>query len=157
MLFSLLLYLLFPPIFFHSNSFFSSSFPSFLSLLSHSFSCPPLPPPAYLSLFFLPSPLHLIIFIAPPQPTLFNKKHQTSTITFTCNLHVPICSIHIVKRPGAILHPGTLVATLEIDDPDRIKQAKKSTTKFPQKTGHGVRGDKINQVRNRSILPFHIM
>ena len=64
------------------------------------------------------------------------------------------CSIHIVKRPGAILHPGTLVATLELDDPSRIKQAKKATAKLPQKSGPTSRGDKINQVC-LCIPPFY--
>ena len=83
-------------------------------------------PPSFISSFILP-----IVY---------------SHCQYTLSLLPPSCSIHFVKRPGAILHPGTLVATLEIDDPNRIKQAKKCTTKLPQKTGHGARGDKINQV-----------
>ena len=60
-------------------------------------------------------------------------------------IYFPV-SIHFVKRPGAILHPGTLVATLAIDDPSRIKQAKKATAKLPQQRSQSARGDKINQV-----------
>lgn len=33
-----------------------------------------------------------------------------------------ISRIHYVKRPGAILEPASVLATLELDDPNRVKK-----------------------------------
>ena len=67
---------------------------------------------------------------------------HTHTLTLTPHAH----SIHHVRRPGAILHPGTLVATLDLDDPSRVREAKKSTDVLPQMKEQSGRGDKVHQV-----------
>lgn len=58
------------------------------------------------------------------------------------------CSLHHVKRPGAILHPGTLVARLDLDDPTRVKQAARHQGTFSENRGHAlkIQGDKVHQV-----------
>ncbi|XP_064397695.1 acetyl-CoA carboxylase-like isoform X2 [Halichondria panicea] len=59
-------------------------------------------------------------------------------------------TIHHVRRPGAILHPGTLVATLDLDDSSQIQAAQRSTDTLPQhKTASGC-GDKVHQVYQSS-------
>ena len=58
-------------------------------------------------------------------------------------------SLHQLKRPGAILHPGTIVARVELDDESSVKQAVPFTgtlpTSSPEQKSHG---EKVNQVRN---------
>lgn len=56
------------------------------------------------------------------------------------------CSIHHIRRPGAILHPGTLVATLELDDSSQVQAAKKSTDTLPQHKITTGCGEKVHQV-----------
>ena len=36
-----------------------------------------------------------------------------------------------MKRPGAILHPGMLVARIDLDDPTHVQQAEKFTGPLP--------------------------
>ena len=80
-----------------------------------------------------------------PTPT------PTHTHTHTLSLsHTHTHSLHHVKRPGAILHPGTLVARLDLDDPSKVQQAKKFTGPLPPNSGQKIRGDKISQVRRHS-------
>ena len=40
-------------------------------------------------------------------------------------------SLHYVKRPGAILHPGMLVARIDLDDPSHVRQAEKFLGPLP--------------------------
>ena len=56
-------------------------------------------------------------------------------------------SIHHVRRPGAILHPGTLVATLDLDDPSQVQAAKRYTDTLPQLNKTSGCGEKVHQVR----------
>ena len=46
-------------------------------------------------------------------------------------LSVFCCSLHHVKRPGAILHPGMLVARIDLDDPSHVQQAEKFQGPLP--------------------------
>jgi biotin carboxylase len=39
--------------------------------------------------------------------------------------------LHYVKRPGAILHPGMLVARIDLDDPSHVRQAEKFLGPLP--------------------------
>ena len=41
-------------------------------------------------------------------------------------------SVHYVKRPGAVLDGGSVVANLDLDDPSRVQQAQSFTGKLPQ-------------------------
>ena len=43
-----------------------------------------------------------------------------------------ISSIHHVRQPGAILHPGTLVSRLELDDSSCVRHAKAFTGPLPK-------------------------
>ena len=40
-------------------------------------------------------------------------------------------SLHHVKRPGAILHPGMLVARIDLDDPSQVQLAEKFQGPLP--------------------------
>ena len=55
--------------------------------------------------------------------------------------------LHYTRQPGAILHPGTQVARLELDDPSSIKQANKFCGTLPtMSSDQNTHGTKINQV-----------
>ncbi|GFR07112.1 acetyl-CoA carboxylase [Trichonephila clavata] len=54
--------------------------------------------------------------------------------------------IHFVKRPGAVLEAGTVLARLELDDPSQMKQAQLFTGVFPNDNFSSWHGDKLNQV-----------
>ncbi len=66
---------------------------------------------------------------------------------------LPPHSLHHVKRPGAILHPGTVVANIDLDDPSKVQTAEKFTgpLPLPRNRGHKHRGDKIHQVGHGSV------
>ncbi|XP_033740192.1 acetyl-CoA carboxylase-like isoform X1 [Pecten maximus] len=55
--------------------------------------------------------------------------------------------IHYVKRPGAVLDAGTIVARLDLDDPSKVQQAKLYTGTLPD-THHPshTHGERIHQV-----------
>lgn len=54
--------------------------------------------------------------------------------------------VHYVKRPGAVLNPGTLMAKLQIDDPSQKKQAVPFTGRFPLNSdSHSHHADKLPQ------------
>ena len=57
-----------------------------------------------------------------------------------------ISSLHHVKRVGAILHAGTVVANLDLDDPSKVKKARKVSQPLPQYRTQTGRGDKVHQV-----------
>ncbi|XP_035212091.1 acetyl-CoA carboxylase-like isoform X1 [Stegodyphus dumicola] len=54
--------------------------------------------------------------------------------------------IHFVKRPGAVLEAGTILARLELDDPSQMKRAQLFTGVFPNDDFPSWHGDKLNQV-----------
>ncbi len=41
------------------------------------------------------------------------------------------CSVHYVKRPGAVLEAGAIVARLELDDPTRVKMVSRAAAFNP--------------------------
>ena len=68
---------------------------------------------------------------------------------------VSLGSIHLEKRPGAILHPGMRVATLDLDDPASIRQAVPYTGTFSQLTTRSKGSkDKLNHV-SIPVRSFH--
>ncbi|KAF8785887.1 Acetyl-CoA carboxylase like protein [Argiope bruennichi] len=54
--------------------------------------------------------------------------------------------IHFVKRPGAVLEAGTILARLELDDPSQMKKAQLFTGVFPNDDFSSWHGDKLNQI-----------
>ena len=80
--------------------------------------------------------------IYPPFPLPSSLPPFLSHLPHKHTLH----SLHHVKRPGAILHPGTLIARLDLDDPSKVHQSKKFTGPLPPNSGQMTRGDKIHQV-----------
>ncbi|XP_078663986.1 acetyl-CoA carboxylase-like isoform X7 [Branchiostoma floridae x Branchiostoma belcheri] len=54
--------------------------------------------------------------------------------------------VHFVKRAGAILSPGSVVANLALDDPSRVQQAQVYTTGFPTHHSVDLKGEKINLI-----------
>ena len=58
--------------------------------------------------------------------------------------------LHHVKRVGAILHAGTVVAHLDLDDPSKVKRAQRTTQTLPQHTNQTGRGDKVHQVSTQN-------
>uniref|UniRef100_H3BFJ1 acetyl-CoA carboxylase n=1 Tax=Latimeria chalumnae TaxID=7897 RepID=H3BFJ1_LATCH len=54
--------------------------------------------------------------------------------------------IHYVKRPGAVLDPGCVIAKLQLDDPSRVRQAELYTGPLPQIQSTALRGEKLHRV-----------
>ncbi|TFK12951.1 serine palmitoyltransferase 2 [Platysternon megacephalum] len=54
--------------------------------------------------------------------------------------------IHYVKRPGAVLDPGCVIAKLQLDDPSRVQQADLHTGPLPQIHSTALRGEKLHRV-----------
>ncbi|XP_069082673.1 acetyl-CoA carboxylase 1 isoform X3 [Pleurodeles waltl] len=54
--------------------------------------------------------------------------------------------IHYVKRAGAVLEPGCVIAKLQLDDPSRVQQAKLHTGILPQIQSTALRGEKLHRV-----------
>ncbi|KAL8199182.1 UNVERIFIED_CONTAM: hypothetical protein K2H54_036314 [Gekko kuhli] len=54
--------------------------------------------------------------------------------------------IHYVKRPGAALDPGCVIAKLQLDDPSRVQQAELHTGMLPQIQSTALRGEKLHRV-----------
>ncbi|XP_034608228.1 acetyl-CoA carboxylase 1 isoform X2 [Trachemys scripta elegans] len=54
--------------------------------------------------------------------------------------------IHYVKRPGAALDPGCVIAKLQLDDPSRVQQADLHTGTLPQIHSTALRGEKLHRV-----------
>ncbi|GIY74923.1 acetyl-CoA carboxylase [Caerostris extrusa] len=54
--------------------------------------------------------------------------------------------IHFVKRPGAVLEAGTILARLELDDPSQMKRAQLFTGVFPNDNFSIWHGGKLNQI-----------
>jgi len=52
-------------------------------------------------------------------PTHTLHTHHTHTHTHT-HTHAHTQSLHHVKCPGGILHPGALVARLDLDEPSKV-------------------------------------
>ncbi|XP_078535903.1 acetyl-CoA carboxylase 1 isoform X1 [Lissotriton helveticus] len=54
--------------------------------------------------------------------------------------------IHYVKRAGAVLEPGCVIAKLQLDDPSRVQQAKLHTGTLPLIQSTALRGEKLHRV-----------
>ncbi|XP_075760888.1 acetyl-CoA carboxylase 1 isoform X8 [Pelodiscus sinensis] len=54
--------------------------------------------------------------------------------------------IHYVKRPGAVLDPGCVIAKLQLDDPSRVQQADLHTGALPPIHSTALRGEKLHRV-----------
>nr|XP_056721572.1 acetyl-CoA carboxylase 1 isoform X2 [Euleptes europaea] len=54
--------------------------------------------------------------------------------------------IHYVKRPGAALDPGCVIAKLQLDDPSRVQQAELNTGTLPKIQSTALRGEKLHRV-----------
>ena len=55
-------------------------------------------------------------------------------------------SVTYVKRSGATLEPGSIVARLTLDDPSRVRNAELYSGKLPQASEESSNGGKLNQV-----------
>lgn len=55
-------------------------------------------------------------------------------------------SVHYVKRPGAVLDGGSVVANLDLDDPSRVQQAQSFTGTLPQPQAPPTHGEKLHQL-----------
>ncbi|XP_060601349.1 acetyl-CoA carboxylase-like isoform X2 [Ruditapes philippinarum] len=59
--------------------------------------------------------------------------------------------VHYLKRPGAVLDSGTIVANLVLDDPTRVVQAKPCTNKLPSSENPPAHGMKLHQIYKRNL------
>ncbi|XP_042276457.1 acetyl-CoA carboxylase isoform X2 [Thunnus maccoyii] len=54
--------------------------------------------------------------------------------------------IHFVKRPGAVLEPGCVVAHIDLDDPSSINRVELNTATLPPQQPLPITGEKLHQV-----------
>eukprot|EP00698_Gefionella_okellyi_P010265 TRINITY_DN2654_c0_g1_i1.p1 TRINITY_DN2654_c0_g1~~TRINITY_DN2654_c0_g1_i1.p1 ORF type:complete len:2219 (-),score=529.05 TRINITY_DN2654_c0_g1_i1:1486-8142(-) len=59
--------------------------------------------------------------------------------------------VHFVKNPGAVLEAGDILATLELDDPTRIKRSIEHTEPLPPMRPPAVPGDKPHQMLQEAV------
>lgn len=59
--------------------------------------------------------------------------------------------VHYLKRPGAVLDSGTIVANLVLDDPTRVVQAKPCIEKLPSPKNPPTHGMKLHQIYQRNM------
>ncbi|GAA6065413.1 acetyl-CoA carboxylase 1 isoform X5 [Tachysurus ichikawai] len=66
--------------------------------------------------------------------------------------------IHYVKRAGAVLEPGCVIAKLQLDDPSRVQQAELHTGALPNVQSVALRGEKLHRVFHNTLDHLvHIM
>ncbi|KAB5522663.1 hypothetical protein PHYPO_G00162050 [Pangasianodon hypophthalmus] len=66
--------------------------------------------------------------------------------------------IHYVKRAGAVLEPGCVIAKLQLDDPSRVQQAELHTGALPSVQAVALRGEKLHRVFHNTLDHLvHIM
>ncbi|KAL3042294.1 hypothetical protein OYC64_020271 [Pagothenia borchgrevinki] len=66
--------------------------------------------------------------------------------------------IHYVKRAGAALDPGCVIAKLQLDDPSRVQQAELNTGPLPAIQAVALRGEKLHRVFHTTLDHLaHIM
>ncbi|XP_023700613.2 acetyl-CoA carboxylase 1 isoform X5 [Paramormyrops kingsleyae] len=66
--------------------------------------------------------------------------------------------IHYVKRAGAVLEPGCVIAKLQLDDPSRVQQAELHTGSLPQIQSLALQGEKLHRVFHSTLDHLvHIM
>ncbi|XP_070759737.1 acetyl-CoA carboxylase 2 isoform X2 [Enoplosus armatus] len=61
--------------------------------------------------------------------------------------------IHFVKRPGAVLQPGCVVARIDLDDPSSIHRVELNTAILPPQQPLPIVGEKLHQVFH-SVLEY---
>ncbi|XP_017722488.1 PREDICTED: acetyl-CoA carboxylase 1 isoform X2 [Rhinopithecus bieti] len=54
--------------------------------------------------------------------------------------------IHYVKRPGAALDPGCVLARMQLDNPSKVQQAELHTGSLPRIQSTALRGEKLHRV-----------
>ncbi|XP_054956981.1 acetyl-CoA carboxylase 1 isoform X7 [Pan paniscus] len=54
--------------------------------------------------------------------------------------------IHYVKRPGAALDPGCVLAKMQLDNPSKVQQAELHTGSLPRIQSTALRGEKLHRV-----------
>uniref|UniRef100_A0AAX7SUC5 acetyl-CoA carboxylase n=1 Tax=Astatotilapia calliptera TaxID=8154 RepID=A0AAX7SUC5_ASTCA len=59
--------------------------------------------------------------------------------------------IHYVKRAGAALEPGCVIAKLQLDDPSRVQQAELYTGTLPSIQAVALRGEKLHRVFHNTL------
>ncbi|XP_037125079.1 acetyl-CoA carboxylase 1 isoform X2 [Syngnathus acus] len=59
--------------------------------------------------------------------------------------------IHYVKRAGASLDPGCVIAKLQLDDPTRVQQADLHTGTLPSTQAVALRGEKLHRVFHNTL------
>ncbi|XP_078787302.1 acetyl-CoA carboxylase 1 isoform X4 [Oryzias latipes] len=59
--------------------------------------------------------------------------------------------IHYVKRAGAALEPGCIIAKLQLDDPSRVQQAELYTGTLPSIQAVALRGEKLHRVFHSTL------
>uniref|UniRef100_A0A3P9IV22 acetyl-CoA carboxylase n=1 Tax=Oryzias latipes TaxID=8090 RepID=A0A3P9IV22_ORYLA len=59
--------------------------------------------------------------------------------------------IHYVKRSGAALEPGCIIAKLQLDDPSRVQQAELYTGTLPSIQAVALRGEKLHRVFHSTL------
>mgnify|MGYP001803333587 FL=1 len=57
-----------------------------------------------------------------------------------------LCSIRYVKRAGAVLAAGSLIAKLELEDSTKVTKAKKFDGSFPDVKSPSMTGEKLHQL-----------
>uniref|UniRef100_A0A4W4HB32 acetyl-CoA carboxylase n=1 Tax=Electrophorus electricus TaxID=8005 RepID=A0A4W4HB32_ELEEL len=66
--------------------------------------------------------------------------------------------IHYVKRAGAVLEPGCIIAKLQLDDPSRVQQVRLHTGALPRIQAVALRGEKLHRVFHSTLDHLvHIM
>ncbi|XP_048833144.1 acetyl-CoA carboxylase isoform X2 [Brienomyrus brachyistius] len=70
---------------------------------------------------------------------------EVMKMVMTLNVQDSGC-VHFIKRPGAVLEPGCVVARLELDDPSRLHPVELNTRPLPAQQPLPIVGEKLHQV-----------
>ncbi|XP_041352027.1 acetyl-CoA carboxylase-like isoform X1 [Gigantopelta aegis] len=77
---------------------------------------------------------------------------EIEVMKMVMELQVSECGcIHFVKRPGAVLDPGSIVSRLHLDDPSRVQQAMPFEGSLPSLMNPPTHGMKLHQVFQRTL------
>ncbi|XP_054466487.1 acetyl-CoA carboxylase isoform X1 [Anoplopoma fimbria] len=70
---------------------------------------------------------------------------EVMKMVMTLTVQQPGC-VHFVKRPGAVLEPGCVVARVDLDDPSSIHRVELNTAILPSQQPLPIAGEKLHQV-----------
>nr|XP_023689141.1 acetyl-CoA carboxylase 2 isoform X5 [Paramormyrops kingsleyae] len=70
---------------------------------------------------------------------------EVMKMVMTLNVQDSGC-VHFIKRPGAVLEPGCVVARLELDDPSRLHPVELNMRPLPAQQPLPIVGEKLHQV-----------